>query len=137
MNNIILEALNGHLATKPGNPPIAWPNQSFNVATVTGDSYYRVALLPGIPEQIELGDTASNRLSGIYQVSVYWRAGKSGVKPSQEADIIIARFKRGTALIAGALIVKVNAPPYQSPAQQEPDWYFIPVSIPYICDAPN
>ena len=104
---------------------IAWPNVRYTPKA--GTPYYRVSILPG---QTELRGYNNDNHIGVIQVDVVWPAGDGLINPRKAADDVLHLFRRGTRIGSNPRI-DIHRPPYLGPANQTPDRYVIPVSIPY------
>jgi hypothetical protein len=113
---------------------VAYENAEYEPESGTG--YLRETLLPAEPEQAELGTDGRNRLTGIYQISVFEEVGKGSGDAETKAETLIAAFKRGTTLTANGLTVRIDKA-WRSPAIQEKDWYHVPVSVRWFAYAAN
>jgi hypothetical protein len=116
-------ALDARMASLPslGASKIAWPN----VALVAQSSlYYAVHFLPATVQPELHG---ADHESGIYQVSVFVPAG-GGIGPAMTAAQAVADHFKRQNLSGISCGVPTLAPPIQ-----EPDWWHVPVSIPFSC----
>lgn len=105
--------------------PIAWPNVNFQES----EPYFRVNHIP-VPA-IAVGINSTNLYEGFIQVDVVVKEGVGGISPSQYAKQILSIFPRNKRLVEGSTEIGIRHPGYISPAIQQPDSYFIPVTIPY------
>ena len=116
-------ALDTRMASLPslGTSKIAWPNVPLAAQTVL---YYAPHFLPATvhPEQ-----HGADHESGIYQVSVFVPAGGGIGTALAQAQAVADHFKRQN-LSGISCGVPTLAPPIQ-----EPDWWHVPVSIPFVC----
>lgn len=104
-----------------GTAKIAWPNVPLDAQT---SLYYAVNFLPATVSPELHG---ADHESGIYQVSVFVPAG-TGLGPAlTKAQAVADHFKR--QVFAG---VSCGVPTIAPPVQ-EPNWFQIPVSIPFVC----
>lgn len=126
-------ALDSHLDAYQSTD-VAWENADYK--PIVGTPYLKPRFLPAEPEQAALGSTGSNRLGGIYQVSVIHPIGGGSAAAKAQADAIVSQFKRGTQLTRDDLTIRVDRA-WQGPAMDSEAWYTIPVSIRWFVYAPN
>lgn len=126
--NEIQAALDGHLNTWAVSVDlsVAWENIAYE-PTIT-EAFVKPAILPAQPSTASLGENGLNRLTGVYQVSLFYPAWEGSGTARDTADSLISHFKRGTSLTSGGVTIEIERA-WRSPAVQEPDWYQIPVSI--------
>jgi hypothetical protein len=116
-------------------PSVAWENMPFT--PVIGTPYIRPFLLTGEPFQAEIGTAGANRHTGLYQISLYYPAGKGVLALGTLRDALIDHFKRGTTLTYSSLTIIIQKA-YSGPImQQETDWIHQPITIQYQLLAPN
>ncbi|MDA8114990.1 MAG: phage tail terminator-like protein [Acidithiobacillus sp.] len=118
----------------PGLPSVAWENVPFTPAT--GVPYLQPSLLPGEPTQAEIGTAGANRHVGIYQISIFAPTGTGIGAINTLRDGLCDHFKRGTILTYAGITVTCQKA-FPGPVIQETDWQHVPVSIRFMCDAPN
>lgn len=107
--------------------PISWPNLDF---TPQG-AYLRPTLLPARTESMGVSFRAPNDHAGVYQVDVFWPVRENYLNAIECASKIIDHFKKGTKMVRSGISVWVDGPPWQSPHLQEPNWFHVPVNIPF------
>lgn len=132
MDHVIEEALHSHLRAFDVEVKISWPNQDFSA--INGIEYLRPTVIPADTVQATLGEVGENRHSGLYQVDVFWPANQSSISPKQRGSQIANHFKAGTQLSREGLLIRILSPPTVGAGIQEPNWYRVPVTIPYTCD---
>lgn len=117
--------LDAKLLTLSGIEParVQFWNRSFTKPT--SGVWYQVTLLPAAVEP-ELGGTAHEK--GIYQVSVFRPAEEGPGATLAAADAVVALFSR--ALLGTSTKVQCGVP-VLAPSIPEPDWFHVPVSIPF------
>ena len=78
-----------------------------------------------------------NQHYGLFQLDVF--AGQNGgeLASARIAALAVASFKRGTVLTKDGFSVRIVKAPYRGPMLKDDPWIMIPVSIPYVCFAPN
>ena len=104
----------------------AWPNRTFPAPpnTVIPDLHYRIAFLPATVHPEVSG---ADHEAGVYQVSVFVKAGH-GLGPAlTKAQAVANHFKR--QVLSG---ISCGVPTL-SPPVSEPNWLQIAVSIPFVC----
>ena len=121
-------ALETKLLALPGLVPslVAWPGLNFTPPA--SGLYYKPDLIPS-ETLTAAGAGASTHPKGIYQVSIFGKAGSGMVALHNAAEALLAHFDR-QALASGAVRTGV---PDIGPPIQEPDWLHLPVSIPFLC----
>jgi hypothetical protein len=122
-------ALSGYQASN-----VAWENSEFE--PTVGTSWLRPTFMPAEPEQADLGDSGRNRLTGIYQVSVFAPTGEGAGEAESKAEDLVTYFKRGKTFVSGGVTVRVRRA-WRSAAAQEADWYHVPVSVMWFAYAAN
>lgn len=130
----IRSAFAEHLLTYPQVPAIAWENVTFN--PVAGQPYLKPTLLPGEPQQAEIGTDGINMHPGIYQISIFYPSGGGVYSVNQLRDGLINHFKRGTVLTYSGDSVRV-VKSYPGPMLQEADYIQIPITIQFRAYAQN
>lgn len=104
---------------------VVWPNVPF-----TGKPpYLRLFVLPAQTETVGLNSIA--RLRGIIQIDCVVTAGGGEIEASEKAEAVLAELPRLTRIVEGSTTIEINATGWAGPGLQEPDKYFIPVTIPY------
>lgn len=108
------------LALNVGTAAISWQNEALpNQSTL----YYTVHFMPATVEP-ELHGQDHER--GIYQVSVFVPINDGIGTAIEKAQAVVDHFKRQN--LSG---VSCGVPTLTPPIQ-EPDWWHVPVSIPFI-----
>lgn len=130
----IRAAFTARLLTLPSLPPVAWENVPYT--PITGTTYLIPALLPGEPQQAEIGLNGANQHVGIYQVSVCAPVGGGVGASGALRDSIVDWFKRGTTMIANGVTVTVTKA-YPGPALTDGGWIQTPITIRYRVFAAN
>jgi len=120
-------ALDQHLNTMAGAPPIAWENRPFD----PNDTIYLTAhLLPATPQSVGVESGGSDVAVGLYQITVNAKlgTGKAGYLP--EVEKLVARFARSQTISYGDTTVALQLV-YSSPAITGDNYFHIPVSVRY------
>ena len=125
----ISAALDAHLNTMVGLPPVAWENRSYT--PVVGTLYVRPTNLQGVT--IASSQSASKGQDvtiGVYQIDVFAEAGEGKNDAVTMADTIADQFKMDTELTYNSRLVRV-ASVSRGTANTADGWYQIPVEIVY------
>jgi hypothetical protein len=99
-----------------------------------GAVWYRASFLPGQPRAAAIGDTAQNRIPFVYQIDVYWPAGRAG--GNAEAERVAACFRRGTGLTYNGVSVMCEMA-YVGNDKQDSDFVQWPVKVQGWADVSN
>lgn len=118
----------------PSLPSVAWENVPFT--PTAGAPYLKPALLPGEPQQAEIGTNGANRHTGIYQISIFYPAGLGVPGLNTLRDGLINHFKRGTVLTYSGISVTIQKA-FPGPVLQETGWQHLPITIQFRCDSAN
>jgi hypothetical protein len=89
----IQTALVAHLKTLSTLPTLQEENSRF--APKSTDNYSRVTLLPAQPQQISVGTTGKDLLTGLLQVDIFVTLDSGIDAGNALADAVIAHFPRG------------------------------------------
>ncbi len=117
---------------------IALPNVAFTAPLATPTAHYLEAhFLPAPTNGLGLSTDSTNQHYGLLQISVYCGLGGGEYAPARIASAAIAYFKYRTAVTKDGFIATVWKQPYRGPAIKDATWLMIPVTIPYVCFAPN
>lgn len=120
---------------------VCWPNKSFEKANwlgTTNEGWYEVDIIPGEPEQAELGTMGRNRWVGIFQVTVCVPLNYGKDMANGRYDAIASLFPRGS-VFSGVEITSVHRCPNLSSEQEgtATDHYRLPVRVEYRADLAN
>jgi hypothetical protein len=117
---------------------IALPNVAFTapVASPTA-KYLQAYFLPAPTNGLGLSSNSTNQLYGLFQISVYQGLGGGELAPGRIASAILSYFKFETVVTKDGFSAKVWKQPYRGPGLKDDTWFCIPVTIPYVCFAPN
>jgi hypothetical protein len=119
------------LAISLPNIPFTPPEQGVEA------KWLRLAFLPAPTAGLGINDSSSNQHYGILQIDSVCAAGAGEYAPGRIASAVIAWFKFGTEVTQDGFTAKIWKPPYRGPLIKDDVWFFVPVSIPYVCFAPN
>lgn len=133
---IIFDGLLARLAALTLTPAMTVAYEGINFDPPAA-GYLSAQHFPADANQTELGDNGRNRLTGLLQVSVFKPQGDGLIPALEAAASVAAHFKRGTAITAGSLFIRVIRPPVVAPALVDDPYVQIPVTIRYQVDAPN
>lgn len=121
----IFNACLARLATFDYSPslPILWPG-------IDGDPpstgiWLDVKLFPNEPRDLAWDNDSCHETFGFFQIRVYYRPGVGQIEPSEIADSLIDYFPKGFELGP----VRVRKRGWQSPAVDDDDKLYIPVTI--------
>lgn len=128
----IVDALLFHLSTLTTTLDIAYPGIEF---TPDGN-YIEAHVLPNTVKQTTFGASGFNRHEGLAQITVVWKTGQGVIAPTEVASLIVAHFKRGTAIVRNGLTIRLQPPRTTQPI---PDggWLRLPVFVPWFTDTAN
>ena len=120
-------ALDNHLYTMTGSPPIHWEGKLFKPSNTI---YLSQSLIPA--ETITVGQEAggSDVLAGIYQVVINMPKDTDRNTWLIELEKVKARFVRNTILIEGATRVVITKV-WSSPLMTDGAYSAVPISIRY------
>ncbi len=132
----IRAALESRLASLTPAWPVAWENVSF--APVVGTPWMRARVLFGRTTALGFGQDAGEEWSGVLHVGIFTPAGK-GPKAAEDRATLIrgdraagteGLFFRGLNLFSSGVAVTCLQP-YDGPPAEEPDWFSLPVLVPF------
>lgn len=127
----ILAALCDRLVALNLTQPIAWPNVSYPSGSATiAQNYVRVSHLINDVANVTIGD-GQQQHRGIFQLTIFWKAGDGLIDPLELAETIVNQFAKGTILFKGGKRVLIYAKPSVAAPMQDGDRVMIPISIPY------
>lgn len=128
-------ALHAQLQTLADIPAVAWPNRAFN-PDITA-IWLRPRLLMARSRAAGVGIDAMNYQQGIFQVSIFAPKDNGDGSVLALANSLIQLFKRGTLLSYGSVSTVMMLPGYIGPMLEEPDWFHLPVSLPFYAYTDN
>ena len=125
----ISAALDAHLNTMVGLPPVAWENRSYT--PVVGTLYVRPTNLQGVTVASSQSASKGQDVTiGVYQIDVFAEAGEGKNDAVTMADTIADQFKMDTELTYNSRLVRV-ASVSRGAANTDDGWYQIPVEVVY------
>ena len=134
----IQSALTGSLVTLNGstlgNLPIAYYTRDFDPSSVTGGLFIAETYL--YDQQDALTKQTLDEVRGIYQLTVYLKAGKAVNDINTVIDALITNYKHNDSIIAnGQNIVIINAG--RNGGRAVEGWFAVDVSINFKSDIPR
>ena len=93
--------------------------------------YQRVFFIPAQPNVHAISDHAHSRLSGVMQVSLYYKAGQGSKDMDERVALICGCFEAGLSIVDSGWQIIIPRLPSQSAAQVTDDGYVSHVSIFY------
>lgn len=87
--------------------PVAWPDTYFTPPT--DGKFLEVIYLTNPTQTISMDNEGVQHETGIFQVNIFWPAGKGKVEALAIAEQIKTQFKKGTTLASGA---RMDRPPW-------------------------
>lgn len=121
-------ALDSHLNSMAGLPPVAWENQ--NYSPTQGTLYLRPTIIPGDTLQAGLGDAGIDEHIGLYQVDVFAEAGVGKGAAVVMADTVADQFSRGTVLSLNGVDVRIVSTS-RGVGTVDGGWFIVPVTVSY------
>jgi hypothetical protein len=109
----------------------AWEGVHFK--PFAGAPYQRVNLLPATPENPSFGDSMVREI-GIFQVTLYYPAGRGTGDVLARAQMIRSLFKRGAAFESGGVVVKILKTPAIVNGHPVDEYFAVPVIVNYQAD---
>ena len=105
---------------------VAYPNVKYEGVK----PYFRANILP-VPT-VSLGIQALDRYDGFAQIDVVVKDDTGSIDAAGYVAEILTLFPRNSIITSGTTKIRFDVIGWTSPAVQDVDGYFIPVSIPYI-----
>jgi hypothetical protein len=125
----ISAALDGHLSTMVGLPPVAWENVAYT--PVDGTLYIRPTLLAGNTSGATLSPTGTDQHVGIYQIDVFGDVDVGKNEAVVMADLIADHFKPVTEMTSGSILVRAITVSRRQGIREGSRWK-IPVEVQYL-----
>lgn len=121
------KALDSHLDSMPGRPPVAWENTPFDQ---TQELYYAQNLLPAEDVTVGRAQGDSDVLAGLYQITINVpkTSGKAG--HVTELERIKSHFVRSASIVEGGTRVVISKI-WANTAQEDDTHFRVPVSLRY------
>jgi hypothetical protein len=110
--------------------PVVWQNVGTELPTV---DHLRAFLLPAETTSRDLAG-AMRSYRGVFQVSIFTRAGGGAGRAEQLAAMLAELFTVSLSMPSGGLNVLVIGPVSPKPAITDSDWYSVPVSCRYAAE---
>ena len=118
----------------------AWENEGYD--PTPGTPWLKEKLMPASTAVASFGSNGASdgllRDDGVWQITVFYPAGKGTKAAEQMASAICQAFRPGLSgflTYGGTTVVSRKA--QAGPAMPEPDWYGIPISVTYYLHRPN
>lgn len=131
-NNIteIQTALYNHLLTTPGLPsPADIERENERYVPDIRTNWARVTMLPSETAKQSLGLGGYNTLQGVYQVSLFYPAGRTSIDDINiMADAVVDNFVSAIFLNEGSSTVNV-IDAWRDVGITESDWFNLPIFI--------
>jgi hypothetical protein len=124
----IADALLARLAALSLTPslPVAYPDIPF---TPPSGTYLKAQLIPNTNRNQFVGDDSTTEYRGIFQVTVVAPSGKGAIASAEIAGKVADHFERGSPIMSGDLVVKVDGRPSVAPTMQSTDRIETPISV--------
>lgn len=121
------KALDSHLDSMPGRPPVAWQDVTF---TQTKELYLSQNILPteGVTVGRAVGD--SDVLAGLYQITINVPKGNGKAGHVAELERIKSHFTRSGSIVEGGTRVVISKI-WASTAREDDTHFRVPVSLRY------
>lgn len=121
----ISAALDSHLNTMAGLPPVAWENLKYE--SILGTLYLRPTNIRGDT----YAETEKDINIGIYMIDIFSEAGQGRNESIVMADLLSDRFKIDTEVTYNGVTVRIESVSCGSGLVLDDGWYQLPVSINY------
>ena len=120
-------ALDSHLDTMSGRPPVDWDNVGLDQSP---DIYLSQNLLPAEGDTVGVEVGGSDVLAGLYQIVINVPKGSGKAGHVAELERIKAHFVRSSSLVEGSTRVVISKI-WANSAIPDETHYRVPVSIRY------
>lgn len=131
---LIRTALEAHLAALSPAWPTAWENVAFTPPA--GQPWQRATILFADTRAMGIGAGAPEHWQGHLHV-VLWTPADQGAQAAEARFELLAgrtgHFQRGQVLTAGDVAVTILQPTTRPALTSEPQWFGLPVLIPFDC----
>ncbi len=137
----IIEALNTQLAALALTPalPIAWTNYAFTPpfddVAKKPKPYLRATFLKNPNIRRSTNPSSLHRMSGLFQVDVFYPIGTGEIAAREVAAAVIAQFPIGSKLGDDSLTVRIDERPTDGPSLIDGALLQIPVTIRWLAFA--
>lgn len=136
-------AIRGAFETQLAKVTPAWPTAWENVvfAPIPGEPWQRAKVLFGQTMALGVSADAPQEWSGAFHITLFTPAGDGPQAVEQRAALlrgdmatgVRGLFTRGQNLTGGGVNVTITQPFDGPVADTDPDWYGLPVIIPFVC----
>ncbi|WP_029581939.1 phage tail terminator-like protein [Bradyrhizobium sp. URHD0069] len=113
------------------------PDKTASGSTVIYGKWLKATFLPAPTLGLGVSSNSTNQLYGLLQIDVFHGIGAGEYAPGRIASAILSYFKFETVVTKDGFSAKVWKQPYRSALMTKDAWTQIPVTIPYVCFAPN
>lgn len=111
-------------------PALATAYENMQYSPAGNVPFQRVYLLPATSSNPSIG-ALLYRASGIFQVTLFYPLNKGPGPAEARAELIFDKFKRGSTMIAGGVLITIDQSPSILQATVDGDRWALPVQIPY------
>lgn len=123
----IRQALETHLNNMSGKPAIDWENVGFN--STDNNPFIQVVFQPVASPAVTIGANPVCRHKGLFNLLLCYPANAGPQAADAMTDLIMTRFKAGTALTANSQPVTIQACERISAPSTNGIWYQVPINI--------
>lgn len=117
---------------------ISMPNVAFTPPTPGSNAkWLKADFMPGSTAELGVSFNAGNQHGGIFQIGVFHGIGAGEPAPARIASAAISFFKRGSEFWKDGHRIQIIRSPYRGSIMIDGAWNTIPVTIPYVCFAPQ
>lgn len=114
-------------------PSMATAYENVKFTPTPGTPYQQLTMLPASPENPTVG-AQHRREVGLMQVSLRYPFDAGTQPATWRAELIQARFRRGSTWVKDGVTVIVDLTPTIAPGRISEDRFVVDVSIPYYAD---
>lgn len=125
----ISAALDGHLFTMPGLPPVAWENIKYT--PIEGVSYIRPV---NMQDKTIASTSEDDRTRGTYRIDIYSASGTGRNAGVVIADAIAYHFKQDSELTYNGVMVRIESVSRAQFIENANGWSRITLNINYYSD---
>lgn len=134
----LLERATAFAAAQSPSLTISLPNIAFTPPVPSKSAQWlRASFLPVPTAGLGVSALSTNQHYGMMQIDAVGMQNAGEMAVGRLASAIIAYFAFGTQIARDGFRVQVWKPPYRASLLRDDPWALIPVSIPYVCFAPN
>lgn len=122
--------LEAQVATVVGLP--LYQMENTRISPVAGSPWCRSTFLPARTVQETVGMNGRNRLSGLFQIDLFYPSDKGTATANAMTDLVIAAFPRGLQLTSSGVTVLVETS-WREAAYKVEQYYNTPVVLKWRC----